>query len=122
VSGFRKNEFSGPDYRSVSFVADVPMRLDRVLSFQNARLAGLGGIVFTLVEFQVIDRMTAETNEVGVNKHSLYKQRQRIKVKERLERGKRRKIRAPEMGEEHVIEPEPEGDDLLDGESLWRSG
>jgi hypothetical protein len=39
--------------------------------------------------------MTAGTNEMGENKHSLYKQRQRGKVKERLERGKRRKIRAP---------------------------
>jgi uncharacterized protein (TIGR04552 family) len=91
----RRNEFSGPDYRVVNFVADVPLRIDRVLSFQSPRLKGLGGIVFTAVEFQIVDRMTAETNELGENKHSLYKQRQRGKVKERLERGKRRKIRAP---------------------------
>lgn len=94
----RKNEFSGPDYRVVNFVADVPLRVDRVLSFQSPRLKGLGGVVFTAVEFQVVDRMTADTNEMGENKHSLYKQRQRAKVKERLERGKRRKIRPPKGG------------------------
>lgn len=100
VSGIKKNEFSGPDFRVVNFVADVPLRLDRVLSFNNPRLAGLGGIVFVLVEFQCVDRMTSETNELGENKHSLYKQRQRMKVKERLERGKRRKIRAPGLPDE----------------------
>src|SRR5262245_14835971 len=100
VSRIKKNEFSGPDFRVVNFVADVPLRLDRVLSFNNPRLAALGGIVFELVEFQCVDRMTAEANELGENKHSLYKQRQRMKVKERLERGKRRKIRAPALPED----------------------
>lgn len=93
----RKNEFSGPDYKVVNFVADIPLRVDRVLSFNNPRLKGLGGIVFASVEFQVVDRVTAETNELGENKHSLYKQRQRSKVRERLERGKRRKIRPPAL-------------------------
>jgi uncharacterized protein (TIGR04552 family) len=88
----RKNEFSGPDYRVVNFVADVPLRIDNVVSFTSARLSGLGSVVFSAVEFQVVDRMTDEANESGENKHSLYKQRQRGKVKERLERGKRRKI------------------------------
>jgi uncharacterized protein (TIGR04552 family) len=97
VSGIKKNEFSGPDYQVVNFVADVPLRLDRVLSFKNPRLAALGGIVFVLVEFQCVDRMTADANEIGENKHSLYKQRQRGKVKERLERGKRRKIQPPPL-------------------------
>lgn len=104
VSGIKKNEFSGPDYQVVNFVADVPLRLDRVLSWNNPRLAALGGIVFVLVEFQCVDRMTSETNELGENKHSLYKQRQRGKVKERLERGKRRKIHAPGLAATEVFE------------------
>lgn len=103
VSGIKKNEFSGPDYQVVNFVADVPLRLDRVLSWNNPRLADLGGIVFVLVEFQCVDRMTSETNELGENKHSLYKQRQRGKVKERLERGKRRKILAPGLAATEVV-------------------
>jgi uncharacterized protein (TIGR04552 family) len=88
----RRNEFSGPDYQVVNFVADVPLRIDHVLSFTSERLRGLGCVIFAPVEFQVVDRMTADSNESGENKHSLYKRRQRIKVKERLERGKRRKV------------------------------
>jgi uncharacterized protein (TIGR04552 family) len=95
LSNFKRNEFSGPDYQVVNFVADVPLRIDGTVSFQSERLRGLGGVVFAAVEFQVVDQVTAETNEIGENKHSLYKQRQRGKVKERLERGKRRKIREP---------------------------
>jgi uncharacterized protein (TIGR04552 family) len=95
MTGMRRNEFSGPDYRVVNFVADVPLRVDNVLSFQSERLRALGGVVFTAVEFQVVDRTTADANESGENKHSLYKLRQRAKVKERLERGKRRKVPHP---------------------------
>jgi uncharacterized protein (TIGR04552 family) len=88
-----KNEFSGPDYKVVNFVAEVPIRADRILSFEgNPRLQGLGRVVFGTVEFQVVDRVTAKTNEIGENKHSLYKRRQLLKVKERLERGKRKKV------------------------------
>lgn len=99
----RKNEFSGPDYRVVNFVAEVPLKIDGILSLEAERLRGLGRVVFTAVEFQVVDQVTSAANESGENKHSLYKQRQRAKVKERLERGKRRKVRgsegAPEDGE-----------------------
>lgn len=87
----RKNEFSGPDYRVVHFVAEVPIRIDRVLPFQSPRLQGLGPVVFGTVEIQVVDRITAERNETGPNRHSAYKLRQRGRVKERLERGKRGK-------------------------------
>ena len=88
-----KNEFSGPDYKVVNFVAEVPIRADRILSFEgNPRLEGLGRVVFGTVEFQVVDRVTAKTNETGENQHALYKRRQLLKVKERLERGKRKKV------------------------------
>lgn len=89
---FRRNEFSGPDYSVVNFIADIPLRVDRVISIQqNPRFKALGPVVFGTVEFQVVDRTTALRNETGANRHSLYKSRQRSKVKERLERGKRRK-------------------------------
>lgn len=87
----KKNEFSGPDYKVVHFVAEIPVRIDRVMPFQSARLMGLGPVVFGTVEFQVIDQVTSRTNETGENRHSAYKLRQRSKVKERLERGKRKK-------------------------------
>jgi uncharacterized protein (TIGR04552 family) len=88
----KKNEFSGPDYRVVHFVAEIPLRIDRVLPFQSPRVLGLGPVVFGTVEFQVIDQVTARGNETGENRHSEYKHRQRGKVKERLERGKRKKL------------------------------
>lgn len=91
------NEFSGPGYRVVHFVAEVPIRIDRVMPFQSRHLGGLGSVVFGTVEFQVLDALTARANETGENRHAAYKGRQIVKVKERLERGKREK--GPRNGE-----------------------
>lgn len=85
----RRNEFSGPDYRVVNFVADVPLRVDRMLSVPDSWVRELGPVVFGSVEFQLVDVVTAEQNELGENRHTLYKARQRAVVKQRLERGKR---------------------------------
>lgn len=95
------NEFSGPDYRVVHFVAEVPIRIDRVIEVQSRRLRGLGPVVFGTIEFQIVDSETAKTNEIGPNSHANYKRRQRARVKERLERGKREKLRsvASSLGE-----------------------
>ncbi len=90
-----RNELSGPGYRVVNFVAEVPLRIDNVLSVSSARLRGLGPVVFGMIEFQVVDKEAAKVNESGQNKHTLYKARQLLKVKERLERGKRKKSQAP---------------------------
>ncbi len=89
----RRNEFSGPGFRVVHFIAEVPVRVDRVLPFQSSRLLGLGPVVFGTVELQVMDRVTAENNEAGENRHDRYKARQLARVRERLERGKRKKER-----------------------------
>ncbi len=86
-----KNEFSGPSYRVVNFVCEVPIRIDKVLPIRSPRLLDLGPVVFGSVEFQIVDRLRAKSNESGENRHTLYKQRQRRRVKDRLERGKRRK-------------------------------
>lgn len=96
LSGDRRNEFSGQNYRVVNFVADLPLRIDRVLHLPEAQVRNLGPVVFGAVEFQLVDRATSETNETGESRHELYKERQRIKVRERLERGSRPKRGASE--------------------------
>lgn len=89
ITGDRRNEFSGPDYRVVNFVADVPLRIDRVLAPNEVDARDLGPIVFGAVEFQIVDRRTAEANETGENRHASYKARQKLQVRTRLERGRR---------------------------------
>jgi len=97
LSGDRRNEFSGQNYRVVNFVADLPLRIDRVLHLPDAQVRNLGPVVFGAVEFQLVDRATSDTNETGESRHELYKERQRIKVRERLERGSRPKRGAKEL-------------------------
>jgi uncharacterized protein (TIGR04552 family) len=57
----------------------------------------LGRVVFSLVEFQVVDAATARRNEEGESNHGRYKRRQSRNVLRRLSRGlvvpKRRKRR-----------------------------
>jgi len=82
------NEYSGPTYRVLNFVADVPLRLDDYLTILDEGRPVTGPqIAFLPVEFQLMDRRTAEENEQGENSHALYKKRQRIKVLKRLSRG-----------------------------------
>ena len=88
----RRNEFSGPDYKVLHFVGEVPLRIDTVMPL-DPRLEPLGRVVFATVEFQIVDARTAKQNETGENRHSLYKARQLARVRERLERGKRRKAK-----------------------------
>lgn len=77
------NEFSGERYRILNFCADLPVRVDRML--EGTEYAGLpGSLVFVLVEFQIMDRATAEANERGESSHAQYKRRQYARVKERL--------------------------------------
>lgn len=88
----QRNEFSGPSYRVVSFVSEVPVRIDRALPLDASLIERLGRIVFGSVEFQIVDQSSAAKNEQGENRHTLYKQRQRMRVKERLEQGKARRL------------------------------
>jgi len=87
----QKNEFSGPEYRVVNFVTDVPLRVDRMLGASEALTRELGPVVFGAVEFQIVDRETGRKNELGDNRHAAYKGRQRQKVKQRLEAGRRKR-------------------------------
>ena len=82
------NEFSGPGYRVINFVADLPVRIDSFVCRAGDPLYGdYGQIVFVLTEFQVVDSATAVTNEQGENSHLRYKERQHARVRARLTRG-----------------------------------
>jgi uncharacterized protein (TIGR04552 family) len=84
-----QNEFSGPGYRVINFVADLPVRIDKFLgrAEDDPLFVENGAVVFVLTEFQIVDRRTAEQNELGENSHERYKQRQALRVKARLMHG-----------------------------------
>ncbi len=83
------NEFSGPSYRVVNFVTDLPVRIDKHLGLapDDPLFADTGNIVFVLTEFQIVDARTAQANELGENSHERYKERQSTRVKARLMHG-----------------------------------
>ena len=82
------NEFSGPGYRIINFVADLPVRLDDFLCrLGDPSNEEYGAIAFVLTEFQVVDARTARENDAGENSHEKYKERQLARVKMRLLRG-----------------------------------
>jgi uncharacterized protein (TIGR04552 family) len=82
-----RNEFSGKDFRVLHFVVDMPVRVDDLLSPLDPMADELGRIVFSLVEFQVLDAATARRNEQGDASHERYKKRQLSRVLRRLSRG-----------------------------------
>ena len=81
------NEFSGPEYRIINFVADLPLRLERLLP-KTELAPELSHVVFVLTEFQVCDKATSQRNESGASSHEAYKQRQHERVRMRLFRDK----------------------------------
>ncbi len=84
----KRNAFSGPGYRILNFVVDVPIRLDAYLPPPDQDFRPRKGrIAFALVEFQICDRETAIQNELGENSHERYKERQKKQVLRRLSRG-----------------------------------
>lgn len=81
------NESSGPTYRHLDFVVDLPLRIESLVDqAPEHELERLGCVIHAMVEFQVVDRQTAHDNENGKNSHQAYKDRQRERVLERLER------------------------------------
>jgi uncharacterized protein (TIGR04552 family) len=73
------NEFSGPTYRSISFVAEIPLRVDDLVP------AAAPAIAYAQAEVQLFDRETATANDSGENSHQSYKRRQAARVRARLE-------------------------------------
>lgn len=82
-SGMLSNPFSGPNYRIINFVADLPIRLESLVPAADIP-ASTGHVTFVLVEFQIADEATAQNNRHGDSSHTKYKERQRDKVKARL--------------------------------------
>ena len=83
------NRFTAPSYRIVHFVADVPVRVpDKVLAAAPPATEGLGHTIFVQTEFQVLDRVTDESNEAGDASHQAYKERQKLAVMHRLKVGR----------------------------------
>ncbi|HEX6837699.1 MAG TPA: TIGR04552 family protein, partial [Polyangia bacterium] len=87
-----QNEFSGPTYRVINFVADLPVRIDQFLCRVPGAENDLGAVIFVLTEFQVMDAETARLNEAGENSHANYKARQHDRVKARLAEGESRAV------------------------------
>ncbi|HEX4421655.1 MAG TPA: TIGR04552 family protein [Kofleriaceae bacterium] len=81
------NEFSGPEYRIINFVADLPLRIERLLPSAEI-MADASHVVFVLTEFQIADKATAQRNESGASSHEAYKARQNERVRMRLFREK----------------------------------
>lgn len=82
-----RNQFSGKAFRVLNFVADVPVRIDELLPPLDPMADELGSVVFSLVEFQVLDAGAAAQNEQGEASHERYKKRQLKTVLRRLSRG-----------------------------------
>lgn len=83
-----KNLFSGRGYKTLNFVVDLPIRMDQFLPPpEEDQRPRPSRIVFQMVEFQLFDQATAESNERGENAHDKYKKRQQQKVLKRLSKG-----------------------------------
>lgn len=84
-----QNEFSGPGYRVINLVADLPVRIDTYLNKapDDPEFEEAGPVVYVLTEFQIMDTRTAERNEQGENSHARYKERQANRVRARLIHG-----------------------------------
>ena len=62
------NEFSGPSYRVVNFVADLPVRIDKHLRARRPTIRCSpipAPVVFVLTEFQIVDLRTAAGQRTG---------------------------------------------------------
>jgi uncharacterized protein (TIGR04552 family) len=82
------NRFSGTGYRVLNFVVDMPVRIDGYLPPRDREvISSANKVVFGLVEFQIVDEVTANKNENGENSHERYKRRQKRMVLRRLSRG-----------------------------------
>jgi uncharacterized protein (TIGR04552 family) len=111
------NEFSGPSYRVINFVADLPVRMENFLCRApgDPLFSESGAVVFVLTEFQIVDVRTANANEAGENSHERYKERQMNRVRARLMHGmKEKEEEAPPAPPSPSILSRPQDGDLSD--------
>ncbi len=78
------NRFSGPDFRVLSFVADLPIRCEAFFEAPPGLTHTYGPVLFATVEMQLVDAATAAANEAGDASHAAYKARQKAAVLARL--------------------------------------
>lgn len=82
------NQFTALSYRVIHFVVDMPVRVPKEAMDQAPPAAwALGQVIFGQTEFQIVDRETEQTNEMGDASHDAYKRRQQHAVAERLKVG-----------------------------------
>ncbi len=82
------NLFTAPSYRVVHFVVDMPIRVPQdVMDHAPPAAWALGQVIFGQTEFQIIDRDTEQSNEMGEASHDAYKRRQQQAVARRLKVG-----------------------------------
>ena len=82
------NRFTAASYRVVHFVVDMPVRLPlSMLKSTPGPANDLGRVIFAQTEFQIIDRETEQSNELGEASHEAYKLRQKEAVIRRLKLG-----------------------------------
>ncbi|MBL7960687.1 TIGR04552 family protein [bacterium] len=82
LSFFRENEHTSAEFRVINFVSDIPIRVDEMLYTPD--FIDLGRIIYVTVEFQIMDQMNYQDNEMGEASHMKYKQRQTDAVNDRL--------------------------------------
>lgn len=84
------NRFSAQTYRTIQFVADIPVRVPQhLMELAPTGSENLGPVVYMLCEFQLLDAETESSNESGEASHEAYKRRQREEVSRRLRLGER---------------------------------
>ncbi|MFT3927594.1 MAG: TIGR04552 family protein [Myxococcales bacterium] len=110
------NRFTSNSYRVVHLVVDMPIRLAREM-LEQVPPAGwsLGPVIFVQAEFQIVDRETEQSNELGEASHASYKQRQRQAVMRRLKLGSEEARNNPELRDESK-DSEPKDSEPKDGE------
>jgi uncharacterized protein (TIGR04552 family) len=85
------NPSSGQDYRVINFIADLPVCIYEIEGLRPPKWRALLGEAVTVsVEFQLVDAATEAANETGDNRHERYKERQMVRVYQRLGRTHRR--------------------------------
>lgn len=93
------NTFSDQNYRVIHFVVDLPVRLTPdIMEMAPPAAWPLGPIIFVMCEFQLIDRQTEASNELGEASHAKYKERQKAAVMRRLKLGVRPMKEPPRSG------------------------
>ncbi len=90
--GLSFNEFSARNYRTISFVVDIPLRLDTFMPPEGKLFEEFGPLVYITSEFQMVDRETAINNEKGEGSHREYKRRQLNRVQYRLTHGAKKPV------------------------------